>query len=689
MEFFLATFFVLFIGALVAFLLESRKSKKLKGMIRERNKRNQKQTHINNAVFQNIHAYILVIDRNSIVLKTNFYQRTGTVEDKTPKRVGDLLCCQNAIVSGKCGTHINCEDCVVNKTITEAFKRKEGFAEMRAELMLAVNKDEFTRVEAIVSGAYIHIDDEECMVLTIHDITELARNRREKGKLVNVMSFTCALSRVGFASLNLITKEETVTPEYLINLNEKKDTSLSAVFADFHYVYPEYRQELLNFIENAHKGEVEPLQKEVKVLRPNNTDAWIKIFLIQKDYQPQNNINEIYSLVVDITHRKEVETNLALEKERAEESNKSKSTFLANMSHEIRTPLNAIMGFSELLANASSEEEKKQFLGILKMNNEMLLQLINDILDLSKIEAGTLEFKYSDIDLNVLMGDLEQQFRLRLPIDSQVKMIFEPALPKHIVYSDRSRLGQVLSNFLSNAIKFTEVGTIRIGYKLYENGVYCYVSDTGAGMKKEMVETVFNRFARFHRDKKGNGLGMAISKTIIEKLGGTIGVESVYQKGSTFYFILPDKANVTAVSKDKQPKEKVKVEVVEQQVEKIVDKKQHTILIATAEDEVYDSMQAILFENYEIKRARTGEEAIMIYFQDQPRLIFMALQMPEVDGYQATEAIRQMSSTLPIIALADEEPEDKGVVLKGGFSEVLTKPVSRDLLVDTVSQLLK
>lgn len=689
MEFFLATFFVLFIAALVAFLLESRKSKKLKAMIRERNKRNQKQTHIYNAVFQNIHAFILVIDKKLIVLKTNFYQRTGTVDNKTPKRVGDLLCCQNAIISGRCGTHANCGDCVVNKTITEAFKRKEGFAEIRTELVLAVNKEEFAQVEAVVSGAYIHLDDEESMVLTIHDITELARNRRDKEKLINVMSFTCALSRVGFASLNLITKEEIVTPEYLINLNEKKNSSLSAVFADFHYVYPEYRQELLDFIENAQKGQVEPLQKEVKVLHSNNTDTWIKIFLIQKDYQPQKNINVIYSLAVDIAHQKEVETKLAFEKEKAEESNKSKSAFLANMSHEIRTPLNAIMGFSELLANASSEEEKKQFLGILKMNNEMLLQLINDILDLSKIEAGTLEFKYSDIDLNVLMGDLEQQFRLRLPIDSQVKMIFEPALPKYIIHSDRARLGQVLSNFLSNAIKFTEVGTIRIGYKLYENGVYCYVSDTGTGMKKEMIASVFNRFARFHRDKKGNGLGMAISKTIIEKLGGTIGVESVYQKGSTFYFILPDKPNATTVSEETQPEEEVKVEVVEQQVEVIASKKQHTILIATAEDEVYDSMQTILSGNYEIKRARTGEEAIMIYFQDQPQLIFMALQMPEVDGYQATEAIRQMSSTLPIIALADEEPEDKGAVLKGGFSEVLAKPVSRDLLIDTVSQLLK
>lgn len=699
MVFIVATLIVLFIAALVAFLMENRKNKKLKSSLKERNKRNKKIHKVFGAVFQNIHAYILIVDKGLNVIRTNYYQKTNQKDDGKVKRIGDMLCCHNAIISGKCGTHEKCQDCIVNATVTRSFQMKQSFPEIRASLIISTAADEFQEMEAVVSGAFMELDDEERMVLTVHDITEIVSNKREVEKLASVVTFTSALSRVGFASINLITCEEIVTPEFRINLNEKKHQLVKDIFESFHYVFPEYRDDLLSFISRALQGTVDPLQKEIKVLTSDNSYKWVKIFLIQKEYHPAKNINEIYSLTIDVTAQKEIERELAAEKNKAEEADRSKSAFLANMSHEIRTPLNAIVGFSELLASATSEDEKEQYLEILKTNNEMLLQLVNDILDMSKIEAGTLEFHMTDVDINILMSELETLFNMRLSEDSQVKIICETAQPKCILHTDRNRIGQVLSNFLSNAIKFTEVGTIRFGYKPYgNNSIYFYVTDTGMGIKKEMLDNVFQRFIRFHKDKKGNGLGLSISKTIIDKLGGSIGVESVYQKGSTFWFILPDKPQEQFTDSKRVEKiipltedDAVTVEnpaASNEPEAKESEKSKPAILIADGEDS-YTSMQEVLSNNYRILRARTGEEAIMVYLQESPLVILMALQLPEVDGWQATEAIRQVSTTIPIVAITEKEPEDKQEILKSGFTDIITIPLPKEQLIDIVNRFVK
>ncbi|GEM_PF-78269 len=706
MIFVVATLIVLFIAVLVGFLMENRKNKRLRSLLKERNKRNKKVHQVFGAVFESIHAYILIVDKGLNVIQTNYYQKTNQEDDGKTKRIGDMLCCHNAIMSGKCGTHEKCEECIVNSTVTRAFQMKQSFPEIRASLVISTAPDVYQQLEAVVSGSFMDLDEEERMVLTIHDITEIVANKQEVDKLANVVTFTSALSRVGFASINLITGEETVTSEYKISLNEKKHLSVKDIFDSFHYVFPEYRDELLSFVSRAQAGKVDPLQKEIKVLTNDNSFKWVKIFLIQKEYHPAKNINEIYSLTIDVTAQKETENKLAEEKNKAEEADRSKSAFLANMSHEIRTPLNAIVGFSELLANATSADEKEQYLDILKTNNEILLQLVNDILDMSKIEAGTLEFKMTDIDINILMSELETLFNMRLGEDSQVKVICELAEPKFMLHTDRTRLGQVLSNFLSNAIKFTEVGTIRFGYKPYgNNSVYFYVTDTGMGIKKEMLDSVFQRFTRFHKDKKGNGLGLSISKTIIDRLGGTIGVESVYQKGSTFWFILPDKPL------EELPEEKRTEKVIAPKIENIdttaatvtitpvpevsppeiksVDKTKPAILVAEANEETYVSMQKALSNTYRIVRAHTGEEAIMVYLQDSPLVILMALQLPEVDGWQATEAIRQVSTTIPIVAITETEPENKSEILKGGFTDTIVSTSTKEELIDTVNRFAK
>ena len=230
----------------------------------------------------------------------------------------------------------------------------------------------------------------------------------------------------------------------------------------------------------------------------------------------------------------------ALAKEKAENADLSKSTFLANMSHEIRTPLNAITGFAEILASANTEEEKAQYQEIIKMNADLLLQLVNDILDMSKIEAGTLEFVYTKVDINLLLSDLRQLFQMKVnDAGGNIQIIAEPSLPSCSIETDRNRVAQVLSNFTTNAIKFTQEGTISIGYEARDTELYFYVTDTGAGIPADKLPEVFGRFVKLNKDKKGTGLGLSISKTIVNKLEGQIGADSVEGKGSTFWFTIP------------------------------------------------------------------------------------------------------------------------------------------------------
>lgn len=221
----------------------------------------------------------------------------------------------------------------------------------------------------------------------------------------------------------------------------------------------------------------------------------------------------------------------------AEESDRMKSAFIANMSHEIRTPLNAIVGFSTLMAQAETEDEKQEYLKIIESSNEFLLQLIGDILDISKIESGKMEFIYTTFRLNDLFSPHQQTFSLRA--QPGVKVIFENDGNNYCIVSEKTRLTQVITNFLSNAVKFTFSGSIRFGYKLTENGIYCYVTDTGAGIEKGSINTVFDRFVKLDAFKQGTGLGLSICKTIITMLRGQIGIESEVGKGSTFWFTIP------------------------------------------------------------------------------------------------------------------------------------------------------
>lgn len=407
----LSTLIILCAILLISFLWERRKCLRMQKRLFRESRKLEHTNHVASAILKNVHAFILLINNDFKVLKTNYYQQTGTRKGPEEKRVGDLLQCCNALsAEGGCGTHVYCGSCPIRQAIRQAFEQRRGFTNLEATLNMVTSENQTVACEAVISGSYFLLNEEENMVLTVHDIT----------------------------------------------------------------------------------------------------------------------------------HLKQVERELKVAKEKAENADIAKSAFLANMSHEIRTPLNAITGFAEVMGSANTEEEKTQYQEIIKMNADLLMQLVNDILDMSKIEAGTLEFVYSTVDINLLLSDLQRLFQMRInDAGGKVQIIAGPSLSSCLIQTDRNRVAQVISNFVGNAIKFTREGNIRIGYEAKDTELYFYVKDTGTGIPAEKLSNVFGRFVKLNKDQKGAGLGLSISQTIVGKLSGQIGADSIEGEGSTFWFTLP------------------------------------------------------------------------------------------------------------------------------------------------------
>lgn len=421
------------------------------------------------------------------------------------------------------------------------------------------------------------------------------------------------------------------------------------------------------------------LEAPMRLYLSNDTGNYVDcIVSVSGAYMLLDGDEKVLLTVRDITRLKKIQEELEVARQVAEVAGEQKTAFLANMSHEIRTPLNAIVGFAGLLANAS-EAERNSYVEIIKGNTNMLLQLVNDILDMSKIEAGTLEFIYSDTDVNQIMRELEGIFRLRLEeADSPVRIVFEPRLPVCFIHTEKNRVSQVLSNFLSNAFKYTKEGTITLGYKVREDDIYFYVQDTGTGIPAENVDKVFERFMKLDAKKQGTGLGLSISQTIIKKLGGEIGVFSEYGKGSTFWFTLPVKPfDFLPLQRTEDDSESVGVDEAAYGEGAV----RRTILIAEDMDDNYLLYKIYLEKQYDLIRAVNGEEAIAKYLECNPAIILMDIGMPVVDGYQATDAIRQLSSDIPIVAVtAFAYDEDRRKVMSRGFNGYLSKPLNKDEL---------
>ena len=429
------------------------------------------------------------------------------------------------------------------------------------------------------------------------------------------------------------------------------------------------------------KNSFSRLEAPMRLYLSDDTDNYVDcVVSVSGAYMVQNRDEKVLLTVRDITRLKKVQEELEAARRVAEVAGEQKTAFLANMSHEIRTPLNAIVGFAGLLANAS-ESERNSYVEIIKGNTNMLLQLVNDILDMSKIGAGTLEFIYSDTDVNQIMRELEGIFRLRLEeADSSVRIVFEPCLPVCFIHTEKNRVSQVLSNFLSNAFKYTKEGSITLGYKVREDDIYFYVQDTGAGIPAGKVDKVFERFMKLDAKKQGTGLGLSISRTIIKKLGGEIGVFSEYGKGSTFWFTLPVKPFDFLPLQ--QRTEDVSETVEFNETEYDAGAVRRTILIAEDMDDNYLLYKIYLEKHYDLIRATNGEEAVSKYLECNPDIILMDIGMPVVDGYQATDAIRQLSSDIPIVAVtAFAYDEDRRKVMSRGFNGYLSKPLNKDELL--------
>ena len=449
----------------------------------------------------------------------------------------------------------------------------------------------------------------------------------------------------------------------------------------FSRIHPDYREHAIEQFADLIAGRISEFHEVYPIHWYNDHEyEWLETQSSIPKYEINGDLRQLIGSARVITAQKQMEESLRIAKEEAERSNTLKSAFLANMSHEIRTPLNAIVGFSELLADAQDEEEKKEYLNIIKNSNALLLQLVGDILDLSKIEAGTLEFSFADHDLSEIMGELEQTARMKIS-DPAIEVACKECMPGCTIHTDRGRLLQVMHNFINNAAKFTRQGHIRFGYRKQPDGRwYFYVEDTGCGISADKIGDVFERFVKLNAKAKGTGLGLAISKSIIERLGGEIGVTSVNGEGSTFWFRLPAGCVTTSGSA---------AEAIESPPESpCPDTGQPTLLIAEDDPANYKLFEVMLKKHYTLLHAWNGREAVEIFRANRPCMILMDIKMPEMDGYEATAAIRELSSDIPIVAVtAFAYPEDMRRILSSGFNGCLPKPVSAESLKKKISEL--
>ena len=344
-------------------------------------------------------------------------------------------------------------------------------------------------------------------------------------------------AKVGYAHFNILSGHGYAQKSWYRNVGEADETPLSDIFGTYRHFHPDDRALLIRFLDDARKGLTTKLSKEMRVLREDDTYTWTHVNLLVKKYAPQDRIIEIISINYDITELKRTEEMLVKARDKAEASDRLKSAFLANMSHEIRTPLNAIVGFSSLLTSTESAAEKELYNSLIGHNNKLLLNLINDVIDLSKIESGYLELRPDWVNLTELLDESVAEYAHQVP--SGVELLTNYPAHDSLVELDKLRIKQILSNFLSNALKNTTTGHVEIFYEVDHQSVRIGVKDTGRGIPQNMLEKIFERFEKLDSFAQGAGLGLPICKLIVEKMNGRILVDSQLGIGTTFIIELP------------------------------------------------------------------------------------------------------------------------------------------------------
>ena len=375
--------------------------------------------------------------------------------------------------------------------------------------------------------------------------------------------------------------------------------------------------------------------------------------------------------------------------QKAENASKMKSLFLANMSHEIRTPLNAIEGFSRVIAETDSQEDRLKFYEIIESNNNRLQSLVNEILDLSRVESGEIVVKTAPTDLNELCTSVKNIFKFRCP--DSVKLDFEESTLSVVMNTDANRLTQVFSNLISNALKHTSVGKISYGYKILNEGtmIEFFVEDTGAGISKEDIEHIFETYVSRDAEttKNGYGLGLPLCKIIVEKLGGKISVESEVGKGTIFRFSMPFHGTIGGIDKSKTTTtSSVRTIRISERNGQQIKKK---ILVAEDEDSNYELVKIVLQKRYRLIRAHNGIEAVTLNEEEHPDLILMDIRMPGMNGLDATRIIKEVSGDTPVVALSAYAFEENIREAKqAGCNEFMAKPFKVENLIDMVRRYL-
>lgn len=396
-------------------------------------------------------------------------------------------------------------------------------------------------------------------------------------------------------------------------------------------------------------------------------------------------IDGIVIRVDDITDRERMIEELRQAKLLAEQSDKLKSAFLANMSHEIRTPLNAIVGFSDLLMNSEEQADREEYMQIINTNNELLLKLINDILDLSKLESGSVELKYEDFDLAEYFNGMASSMKQRI-VNPEVRLVTINPYDVCLVKLDRNRVAQVMTNYVTNAIKYTPKGSIEMGYEVMDTGIRLYVKDTGIGIPEEKKNKVFHRFEKLDEFAQGTGLGLSICKAITESMGGSVGFESKYHEGSLFWAIIPCNPEVKT---GREPERHIGPSTDEENMtysrnlNAALDRK--TILIAEDISSNYLLLSAMLCKHYNLLHAMNGQQAVEMAKNYRIDLLLMDMKMPVMDGLTATVEIRKFNKELPIVALtAHAFDSDKAAALEAGCNDYLAKPVDKARLMSVL-----
>ena len=373
---------------------------------------------------------------------------------------------------------------------------------------------------------------------------------------------------------------------------------------------------------------------------------------------------------------------------KAEKASQMKTLFLANMSHEIRTPLNAIEGFSRVIAETDAEEERMKYYQIIESNNQRLTSLIDEILDLSRVESGELQLRKTMTDINQLCENIKQLFKFRCP--TSVKLEFDKPLMTVSMNTDPNRLTQVFSNLISNALKHTTMGSISYGFRVINEmkEIEFFVKDTGSGIPQDFIDQIFNIYASQDAElQKGYGLGLPLCKIIVEKLGGTIRVDSTVNIGSTFTFVLPFEGTVGGINQERTTTTtNVRTIRVSARPDEM---NQKTILVAEDEDSNYELVKIVLQKRFRLLRAHNGIEAVNLNEDEHPDLILMDIRMPEMNGLDATRIIKEINHDTPVIALSAYAFEENIREAKlAGCDEFIAKPFRVENLIEVVKKYL-